>query len=320
MITIGLLKTELPEFLANSSLGSRINDWVYWVLADILSSPSKFWWNKKKADLTTVNGTAEYFLSTRVNGWDVLWMGDTAREGTEIEKGDLESIYRFDSTPTDSGDPILWAPVELSSVEASNTATTSSAVSTSTSDLSIVVTIRGQVSSKERYETISLNGTTSATPASPLTWDADTVHSVTLSTGPVGAVTVTIGNVVAVIPPNHVRVQSPRIRLWRVPGSALTLPYIFYQRALKPISDNDIVEIPDAGMNALLEGVLYWGYKNNGDIDFAATHQWNKYLAAKEQFRSWSQTDISRKDVKTWPQRISDVPWTLPRTITATVT
>lgn len=318
MITLGLLKTELPEFLANSSLGSRISNWVFWVQQDILSS-HKYWWNRKKTSFSTTSGTAEYFLSSRVNGWDITWMGDTARDGFEIKKQPLEVIYNADATPTDTGDPYWWAPVELAGVQASNTATTSSAVSTSASDTAINVLIRGQVSSKDRFETISLNGTVSATPSSPLTWDADSVHSVTLSADPVGAVTVTIGNVVAVIPPSHTRIQCPRIRLKDVPGSTLTLPYVFDQTPLKLVADGDIVEIPDAGQSAVFEGVLYWGYKNNGDVGLAEK-QFQVYQRAKESLRSWSHREVSKVDNKYWPNNFGEeVPFTLPRTVGATI-
>jgi len=319
MITLGLLKTELVQFMVNQTISERVPNWVYWVVNDILSSPYKFWWNKKKGSLTTTDGTAEYFLNHRVNNWDVLWMGDEARQGFEIKPTDLEKIYKFDSTPTDEGDPVVWAPVNLVSVQASNTATTASAVSSSTADLSVNVIIRGQVSNIERYESISLNGTTTATATSPLTWTADSVYSVSLSAACTGAVTVTIGNVVAVIPPGLQRIQCPRIRLWRVPGDTLTLPYIYYQKAMKPVADGDIVDIPDFAMDTLLKGLFYWGHRNNGENQLAQS-TWNEYLVSKDKLRSISQGQIAQDNKKEWAVSQGDVPYTLPRTITATVT
>lgn len=320
MITLGLLKTELVQFMVNQTISDRVPNWVHWVTTDILSAPHKFWWNKKKSSFATVSGTSEYFLSQRVSNWDILWMGDEARQGVEIVKTDLEKIYRHDSTPTDSGDPVVWAPVDMSSVQASNTATTASAVSTSAADLSINVIIRGQVSSIERYETISLNGTTPATASSPVTWTADTVYSVSLSAVCAGVVTVTIGNAVAVIPPGLQRIQCPRIRLWRVPGSTvLTLPYIFYQKAMKPVADGDMIDIPDFAFDALLKGLFYWGHRNNGEASLAQS-TWNEYLAAKDKLRSVSQLEVTRRNEKDWNVSSGEVPYTIPRTITYTVT
>lgn len=320
MITLGLLKTELVQFLVNETIPARVPNWVYWVMTDILSSPQKFWWNKKKSSLTTVSGTAEYFLTHRVSGWDVIWMGDEARNGFEITKTDLERIYRHDSTPTDTGDPVVWAPVDLSSVQASNTATTASAVSTSTADLSVNVIIQGQSSGIDQYETISLNGTTTATATIPVTWTADTVHSVSLSAQCIGVVTVTIGNDIAVIPPGLQRIQCPRIRLWRVPGSTvLTLPYTYYAKAARPVNDGDMVDIPDFAFDALLKGLFYWGHKNNGETREAQS-TWGEYLAAKQKLISFSQTEVTRKQQKEWNTSIRDVPYTIPRTITHTVT
>lgn len=319
MITLGQLKTHFAGFAANQNISAKISDWAYWVVSNILATPQKFWWNKKKTSLTTVASTPEYFLDPRINGRDILWMGDESRQGFEICEKPLEEIYRYDSTPTDEGNPTFWALVNQAEVQDLNTATTSSAVSTDGSDLSGTVLIRGKVSGKDRFETISLNGTTPATPSSPLTWDADSITSVSLSDAPVGAITVTVGNVVAVIPPGHQRIQAPRIRLWRIPGDVLTLPYIFYQKPLRMVADSDILQIPEAGFDCVLKGMLYWAYLNNGDVDFAQA-KWGEFLQAKKDFISWSQNELNKKQEKSWPRDRKDIPFRLPRTINATVT
>lgn len=308
----------MAAFMVNQTISTRVADWVYWVMKDILKTPSKFWWNKKQTTLTTVDGTAEYFLSHRVSGADIIWMGDNDRQGFEIQKTTLERIYRYDSTPTDEGDPVVWAFVDQSEVQASNTAATISVVSDNAADTAMTLTVRGQVSGIERYENVTLNGLTPAVGS--LTFTADTITSCSLSANCVGVVTVTTGATTIVsIPPGLQRIQCPRIRLWRVPGSVLTLPYIYYQKAMKPINAGDIVDIPDEGFDALLKGLFYWGHKNNGDTR-EAEGSLQEYQIAKRELISWSQHEPTKVDKKYWPQRAGDLQPSLPRLIVATVT
>lgn len=318
MITLGLLKTEFTSLLVNQTISTRIADWAHWTVADILSSYD-FWWNKKKGSFSTTSGTAEYFLNHRVQGKQISWMGDESNQGREIVEVPLEHIYKYDSTPTDTGDPEVWAYVEQAEVQASNASGTSTAVSSSASDSGITVVIWGQVSSVDRYETISLNGTTTATPSSALTWTADSVRSVSLSQACVGVVTVTVGGTtVATIPPGLQRVQCPRIRLWRVPGSTLALPYIFYQKPMKAINDGDIIDIPDMGFEALRLGIEYIGHKNNGDIDFARAVK-QEYKEAKAELFSRSNRELNQIKKKNFNQSPPGVPFILPRTISGSV-
>lgn len=246
-------------------------------------------------------------------------MGDESNQGREIDEVPLEHIYRYDSTPTDTGDPEVWAYVEQAEVQASNIAGTSSAVSSSNSDQSITVVIWGQSSSVDRYETISLSGTSTATPSSALTWTADTVRSVSLSQACTGVVTVSVGGTAVVtIPPGLQRVQCPRIRLWRVPGSTLTLPYIYYQKPLKAINDGDIVDLPDMAFEALRLGIEYIGHKNNGDIDYARMI-YDDYRQAKFDLHSRSTRELNQVIKKDFHRSPPGVPFILPRTISGSV-
>lgn len=315
MITLGQLKTEFTSILTSRKVNARLANWVHWVHTDIINSYD-FWWNKKQGSLTTVASTAEYCLSTRVNGKQVSWMGNSASRNKEITEVPLEEIYRLDSTPTETGDPIYWAYVGESEVQAVTTvAATVNVVSTSASDSSINVFVQGLVSSAERYEEIALTGTSTATGT--LTFDIDGVASVSLASVCVGSVTVKHGTVtIAVIPPGQLRVTCPRIRLWRVPGSTvLTLPYIYYKNALKPVKDSEIIDLPDSAMKCLRRGISVIGHEDNGDQDFMQLND-SLYEKEKRDLYSMSTRQLNVVHKKNFHRRPSgDVPSILPRLI-----
>ncbi len=319
MLTLGTIRTQFTNFLANQGVSNLVGDWVYWSLCDLFKTEHKFWWNKRRTSFATVDGTAEYFLSSDVWGKDILWMGDESVQGKVIVEKDLEDIYAYDSTPTEEGEPFCWALVNQAHVQSSNTATTSSAVSSSDSDMSIQVTIRGRVSGNERVEQIQLNGTTAATPSSALNWDADSIYSVTLASVCTGVVTVTVGNNISVIPPGELRVECLRIRLHYVPGEVLTIPYIYYKRPRRLVNDGDIVDIPDFAIPCLLKKIEYWGHINNGDIDFAQMAN-DEYKREKMELISASRQELTRSTKKYWNESIGSPKFFLPRTINAEVT
>jgi hypothetical protein len=318
MITLGLLKSEMREFLVNEAISSRISDWAFWVTADILSRHD-FWWNKKKSSLTTVASTAEYILSPRVNGKQISYMGNEAQRGFEITERDLEDFYRFDSTPTETGEPRHWAYVDQSEVLAITTAaSTVTVVSSSASDLSVNVVVRGKVGGVDLVEEIALNGTTSATGT--LSFDADGFESVSLSDVCAGYITVTANSqTISQIPPGLQRIQAPRIRLWRVPSSALTLPYIYYQNAIKATKDGDIINLPNSAMKALRRGITVIGHENNGDIDLALSldKQYNEFIA---ELYSTSTRELNKVYKKNFNCKDSEVVGILPRLIVGSVT
>lgn len=317
MITLGLFKTEFAQSLVNQTIATRLPEWIYWATVDIISSYD-FWWNKKKASFTTADSIAEYFLSNRVNGKQIIWMGDESNQTKEITEVQLEDLYRMDSTPTDTGDPIHWAYVDQSEVQAANTATTVSVVSSSSMDSSTTVIVRGKVSGIDRYESLSLNGTTPV--AGTLTWDADTIEGINLSDKCTGVITMTTGaTTIAAIPPGFQRLSCPRIRLWHVPSEVFTIPYIFYQRPMKPVNDSDIIDLPDNAFKAVMSGVDYYGYKNNGDIDFAKEAKF-QFEQDKRDLYSQSTRELNKIYRKQFGVSWSNAnKWCLPRTISASV-
>jgi len=311
MITLGILKSELPEFLINDTLGSRLPNWIHWVLTDIISY-HEWWWNKDVFSFTTVSGQAEYYLNSRVDGKKIIWMGDEDNERKEIKEVKLEDIYRYDSTPTESGDPEVWALKKQAEVQATNSAAgVVTIVSSSAADTANVI-VKGKVSGIDRTESITLNGTSSVNGT--ITFDASSIESVVLSSVAAGVVTATSGETLAEIAPNHFRVQCPLIRIWRVPSSAIVVPYIAYKKPQKPTLDGDVIDIPDEAFKCLLKGVLELGYVNNGDISEARVLR-SQYEQDKLELKLQADKHLASHPRKNFKSTKGGLIFTLPRTV-----
>lgn len=314
MITLGTLKNEFASFLVNQTIATRMSDWVYWVLMDIVSS-NEYWWNKKVGTFSTTSGTAQYFLNHRVNMRQLKAMFDTTNN-SEIKERSLEWIYTADPTPTETGTPKHWAYVNQANVQAvATTGAIVSVASSSASDTNISVRVSGKVSGIERTETITTNGTNSV--SGTLVWDAGEISSIVLASVCAGVLTATSNSTTIVsIPPGYLRVQCPLIRLYLVPGGTYSISYIFYQRALKPVSDSDIIEIPDEAHKALRYGLEEIGHFNNGDIDFSIEAN-KKYEFAKKELWKWSNRNLNTNEIKDYTPTIP-VAFRLPETISYT--
>jgi hypothetical protein len=316
MITLGQIKTEMRNWMANATIASRIADWVYWTHVEMISQPNNFWWNRKVSSLSTVASTAEYILNYRCDGERIEQVTNNSVSNQIIVPTDLKNIYSV-TDYTDTGDPINYSVVGVVGVQALSTAAgTCSAVSSGATDLSIICTVTGLVSGVITTDQISLNGTSSV--AGTVSFDIGSITQVTLSGDCAGNVTVTRGAVtIVVIPAGNKRIQCPIIRFYYIPGSVQTINYIYQKKPYKIVDDDDVVDIPDFAFPTLLTGVEYWGHKNNGDLDFAdATYQKFRLmiegLATKGYLRDthW----------KEFTQGSDGAIFTLPRTITYVVT
>jgi hypothetical protein len=265
------------------------------VLIDIIAE-NDYPWNKKTTTFTTTSSVPEYILNHRVSGKQIYKIFDETNNREVCEK-DLIDFYQEDPTPTETGTPYKWAFVCQSEVQNITTAAGVVSVSSSSaSDTNITLIVRGKVSGVERIESLTLNGTSTVTGT--LSFDADGIESVCLGSYPVGIVTVLQGaQTLSVLPPGYLRIQAPRIRLSYVPGGTYTLRYFYFQKAQRPSSPYDIIDIPDEGFRCLRKGIEAIAHMNNGDIDFAATAE-RDYEALKKKFYIWSVRNLNKKEVK----------------------
>lgn len=323
MQTLGQLKSFFSQAVVNQALlsGTQINDWVYWVATDIVTT-APFWWNRgRPRTFATVDGTAEYFLSSRVMLDNVWGMYDQTSD-QPLHKRDIEWMYAQDPTPTDEGDPSYWAYVghhEAQAIDATGGAVT--AVSSNALDTDIDVVCRGPASSIEDYDILTLNGTTSVSGSKSTSFDANAVVEINLESAAQGIVTVTGGSgstTLASIPPGETRVQCPLIRLFLVPGDANTIQYHFYKTQKRPVSDSEMIDLPEIAYKALHYGIEEIAHFYNGKQQ-ASLNAFEKYREAKRELVSLSERDIAGNEIKDYKET-GPFHLRLPETIDGSVT
>lgn len=123
-------------------------------------------------------------------------------------------------------------------------ASTVSIVSSSTSDNSQAVTVFGTVSGLPDYETISLNGTTTATGSKSFT----EVERVTKNGTTVGSITVTSNsgnNTIVKIPGGYITdsVAYKKVKLFPLPDSVFPVNVYYYKQPYRLVNDGDIHEL-----------------------------------------------------------------------------
>ena len=320
MMTLGDLKEYFTLSTVNESLrssSSLMGNITQWVLADILASDD-FWWNKDKDTFATVAAQAQYFLSPRVSG-DKIWGMYDQTNDNYVTKKDLKFFYEIDPTPTDGGDPEFYAYVGQEECQVVPAAADVIRFSSSNSaDVSIDVLVRGKVSGLDRYEVLTVNGTTTVTGA--LTYDASVPLSISLQSKAAGLITFTVGaTTVAQLLPGRLREQRPLVQLYHVPDGAYTLEYHFYKRSLPLVSDAEIVDIPDEGFKALRYGIEEIAHAlNNKQRD--SLNAFQKYAEAKTELISWSNRSTDGTYTKGIREDFTPILGRLPDMIVGSIT
>lgn len=319
MITLGELKEHFATMTVNQGLrgsGSPLGSIVHWVVTDILSY-ADYWWNQGSDTFSTVSAQAEYFLNNRVSG-DKIWGMFDQTNDRPLHKKTLSYLYSVDPTPTDSGNASFWAYVGQEECQAVPTvAGVATVVSSSAQDSGIEVMLKGKSGGIEYYEALSLTGIGTVTGS--VSWDASSPISISLASKTAGVVTVARGAItVGQIPPGHLRVQRPRIRLMSVPDSVSTIQYFFYKRSLPLVRDSEIVDLPDEAFKALRFGVEEITYQLVGKLQ-AANNAYNKRKEAIAELISWSERDVAGNEIKIYKEPLP-FAYRLPTTINGSVT
>lgn len=195
---------------------------------------------------TTTSGTEDYLLPDDFNKPLSVYDSTNKRMLEQVNYHRYLSLYESDTTSLDA--PVKYMVFDDICQTQPSSAGTITIVSTSASDTTQTIYVRGIVSSVEDTETITLNGTTTATG----TKSFSRILSMTKSASTIGKITVTrSSDTLAVFRPEALTYRVTKIRLMRIPNGTYTIqikytihPYILNNDGDFPLIDIcDIMEI-----------------------------------------------------------------------------
>jgi hypothetical protein len=220
-------------------------------------------WKHITPDYTfdTVAGTQEYILPS--DFYKAINVRDTTN-GFELAASDLQQLLSdFPDEFTDSGSPARYYILEDNIQEQPTAASVVAVVSSSASDTTQTVRVRGISSGVEKTETVTLNGVTpqnstfSYTRLLGISKSAVTVGAVTCTTNAAAVTNATLG-------PETVVSFVKKIGLHYVPGSVYTISVPYIRKPLPLIEDSDYPVSDFCDLIELGSRADAWRYKRQG--------------------------------------------------------
>ena len=241
--TFSTLKTNIANEIQDTStsmksiIGNYINRRYFQILRAIN-------WKNIRDDysFSTIAGTQDYILPDDF-GKEIYVLDST--NGSELSKVDLQDLVReYPSGISSTGTVKRYVILEDTVQSQPSSASTITVVSSSASDTTQTVLIRGISSNVEITESVTLTGTTNATTTNSFS----RIKAISKSANTVGKITVTAGSTtIAVLAPKVLESRYKKIRLHYVPTQALTIkmPYIIKPLSLIEDDDYPIIDIAD---------------------------------------------------------------------------
>lgn len=185
--------------------------------------------------ITTVVGQSDYPLP--LDFGKCIGAVDTTNSRELSELVSLESNFRnYPSELTTTGNPYNYVILDSSVMVQPSSASVITAVSSSTSDTTQKVLVRGIVSNYETTEQITLNGTTAASTTLQFT----SIKGISKDGNTYGAITVTAGSqTLAIMPPKVLLSRYKICRLWYTPNGVYTIKFPYLISPLPLIEDDD---------------------------------------------------------------------------------
>lgn len=217
---------------------------------------------------STVSGTQDYVLPDNFKKELYVHDATNLRELAPVSLQDLAERYTSTLTTSDAPERyvILYKPVQ----KQPSSSSTLSIVSSSASDTTQTLFVRGISSSVEITESITLTGTSTATSSNSFT----EIISISKSAATAGKVTITSNAAavtVAVIAPEVTDYRVSVIRFHQIPAGIYTIkmPYIINPSPLN--NDYDMPLIDAADIIEKGATALAWKYKRQ----FAKAQEWS---------------------------------------------
>lgn len=159
---------------------------------------------------------------------------------------------------------------------------TISVVSSSGSDTTQKVRIRGKSGGVERTELLTLNGLTPV--VGTISWDVGGLHSVTKNGNTTGTITVTRGAVtVATLGPSQIGEERTPVYLWPIPASADTIVVQGYRKPKDMVDAEDSPDLPQLYHELVVVGAVIRGHRamfRHTQADLLYESEWKPGLRA----------------------------------------
>jgi len=230
----------------------------------------------------TVVGTQRYVLPDDFG--KEISCTDTTNSG-ELSKFQIDELYSTYKTITGTGSIERYAIVDSPVQAQPSAASTLSIVSSSASDTSQTILIRGISSGVEVYESVTLTGISAATSANSYT----RIKGISKSGATAGYVTITSNSAAvtnAVIPLETLETRYKILIIHYVPTSVSTiaLPYIVNPLPLSQDYDYPVIDIADLiEIGAIADCLRYKRQFSKANVyEVNYTHQLNDYIFDKE--------------------------------------
>ncbi len=267
LLNLATLRTELGTRLrATSTISSSQKDlWLNLAQYDVATAtdPQNLLINSQ---ITSVVGQYKYFPS--IPFLRITSVKNITHE-QHLDPASTNDIDQWDPSRNETGTPSHFiSNAGLEYVRAQPTsAGTISIVSSSANDLTQKVYIRGVVSGVERWERLTLNGTTSV--PGTLSFDAatdvlPTIYMVAKSVATTGVITVTRGAVtLAVLAPDYLAEERQPLELWVTPSTASDVYTVRGYRSPRPMFNaEDFPDFPHFYHELVLIGAVIRGHRS----------------------------------------------------------
>lgn len=229
--------------------------------------------------LTTTSGTRSYVAPTDMG--EVVYAVDTTN-GKDLTIASEQDIYSKHVTAINTTGVPYYLVVRAESNLMRQPAVSNliRVVSDSAPDTSQTVFLRGISGSAEYYESVSLNGTTSASSSNSYDYLLEAVKSAS-TTGKITLTYITDASTAAIISPESYFERYKVLEFYYVPAGAYTYT-IRYRRQVKPMSQDNDIPVADIALGIEYFGISRaWEYKRQLAT---ATHFMNKFEAWYTQY------------------------------------
>lgn len=204
---------------------------------------------------STTSGTQDYAMPDDFLKSLSVYDGTNKKNLTQITQKEYQQKYESDLTST--GSPDYYIITEDCVRTQPSSAGVVVAVSSSASDTSQTIYIRGIVSGVEQVESITLTGTTNATGSKSFS----RILSISKSAVTVGYVTVTRSDTLSILAPEVLVSRYKKLRLVRVPGATLSIEVKYLAQHSQLVNDYDYPLIDVCDILELGATADAWRYK-----------------------------------------------------------